>query len=312
MASFEEDVKSSVPLIVPVLIACKRTSFLYRKEKQICWMSVLSLIFSDMPRDVTNNGITSAIPPDNERLKLTDFTPDTSYDTHGNPEGKELIQVNDIFLTEEEHEYWRKAIIYVSIATISILSLFAIAFLLISFYTDSAAALSLSFDMILDVLSSGVILWRFSGKSVTLGSSDKENKTIIVLGCMFIAFSAIIICKGVVTLICQDKVTSLILLTTLSTAGAIVTTILTIIKLTIARRLHSKSMYCDAFSSAMGAITGYSMLASTIAYALVGIWFLDAFIAILVGITMALWGIMLLVRHISCKKTPKPEKNGLV
>ncbi|XP_070569843.1 transmembrane protein 163a-like [Ptychodera flava] len=269
-------------------------------------------------RDILTNSIIPAMTADEERIKLTGYKSEKDYSSNRDEEKEkkekdedenELIEVGEgVLLTKTEAEWWRKAIIYVSIATIIPLSMLSLVFLGVSFYASSAAALSLSFDMLLDASSSGVVVWRFYGSSEACGSPDKERRTVIVFAFLFIVFGLIILVKGVITLVAKVLMSGLLILTVLSTVGAVFTTILVTVKIVIAKKLNSQTMYCDAFSSGMGAITGFSILASTIAYATTGLWCLDGIVAVVVAVTMVAWGIWLLIQNVSFSSSKKETK----
>ncbi|XP_006822417.1 transmembrane protein 163a-like, partial [Saccoglossus kowalevskii] len=153
------------------------------------------------------------------------------------------------------------------------------------------------FDMLLDSCTSIVVLWRYFNKS-TANTKGKEHKAIIILGILFIVFSIVITVKCVIALVEKTVTAEELILAGMSAVAAVVMTTLAIIKFIIARKLKSRSICCDAFSSAMGAVISYGIILSAIIYANLQIWYIDAIVGILVAVVLAGWGIWVLVNEI--------------
>ncbi|XP_070569837.1 transmembrane protein 163a-like [Ptychodera flava] len=244
--------------------------------------------------------------PNGETIKLNDYSKNNNanankttgtFDEGGTVTGDEEQLTEQTHLTEEEAEKWRKAALIVSFATIILLSILGIGFIAISIVTTSTAALGLAFDMMLDSATSIVVLWRYF-QARTVYVQEKERRAIIVLGMLFIVFSLVISIKSVVALLTSTSPSQESILAGVSTVAAVIMTSLAAVKFVIAKKLQSKSVLSDAFSSAMGAVISYGILIGAIIYANIDVAYLDSIIGIAVAVMLAGWGIWMLVTEI--------------
>ena len=69
-------------------------------------------------------------------------------------------------LSVHEKQHWRRAALAVSFASMYVTLLLAIASFVSSGISESSAAFAIAFDAMLGVVSSGVIVWRFTTASM--------------------------------------------------------------------------------------------------------------------------------------------------
>ncbi|XP_070560873.1 transmembrane protein 163b-like [Ptychodera flava] len=228
-----------------------------------------------------------------EKIKLNDLEYDsqrytgTNYNACACQDEEKLLE-----LSPEEEEKWRKGAVHISIATIALLAVLGVVFVVLSIATNSSAALGLAGDMALDSLTSVVVLWRFYNPD-NKDAKAKERRAIYILGAMFIMFGGIILFKSVFALIVKSETTGEGILSIVSGIAAVVMTFLAGVKFAIARKLHSKSILSDAFSSAMGALISYGIVIGTLLSASCDVsnTLIDSVTGIVVAVMLAVWGV---------------------
>ncbi|XP_077998225.1 transmembrane protein 163a-like [Glandiceps talaboti] len=194
-------------------------------------------------------------------------------------------------LSPEEHEKWRRHAVNISILTVVLLVFLGTTFTVLAFKTNSSAALGLAADMMLDSMTSVVVLWRYFSKD-NVKCKRKEQRAAVIIGAIFILCSMIILSKSIYTMVMKET-TSEIILCVLSGLAAVAMTIIATFKFIIARKLNSRSVLSDAFSSALAALISYSIVIGSI----ISLNFnvssttVDSSIGILISPLLAGWGI---------------------
>ncbi|XP_077997565.1 transmembrane protein 163a-like [Glandiceps talaboti] len=240
-----------------------------------------------------------------EKIKLNDVsTSSADYKNTGTfddaayaPESDEKTLTDSDHLSDEEAERWRRATIRVSLVTIIFLTVLGIGFIAISIVTGSSAALGLAFDMMLDSVTSMVVLWRYFKKD-TVYVKEKEHRAVICLALLFLLFAMIITIKCVIAIVTHTSPSQEIVLAGVSAISVVTMTTLAAIKFVIARKLNSKSIYSDAFSSAMGALISFGIILGAIIYVNLEVTIIDSIIGLIVAVMLAIWGMCILVNEI--------------
>uniref|UniRef100_A0A4W5NA35 Transmembrane protein 163a n=1 Tax=Hucho hucho TaxID=62062 RepID=A0A4W5NA35_9TELE len=172
------------------------------------------------------------------------------------------------------------------------LSLFSLA---VSFMRHSASAFGFAFDATLDVLSSIIVLWRYSN-AAAVHSAHREYIACVVLGVVFILSSLCILGKAI-----HDLATKLLpevddFLFSVSIVSGIVCIILAVFKFLLGRVLTSRALITDAFNSMVGGIMGFSILISAEVFRHhPDIWYLDGSIGVIIGLIILAYGVKLLL-----------------
>ncbi|XP_041057679.1 transmembrane protein 163-like isoform X2 [Carcharodon carcharias] len=198
-------------------------------------------------------------------------------------------------LKPHEAQIYRKKALWVSwISIIITLSLAVVAFT-VSIMRHSASSFGFAFDATLDVLSSAIVLWRYSN-AAAVHSAHRENIACAILGVIFLVSTFCIYGKAI-----HDLATKLLpevddFLFSVSIISGILCTILAVVKFMLGRILTSKALITDGFNSLVGGIMAFSILISAEVYNHnPGVWYLDGTIGILIGMIILAYGIKLLI-----------------
>lgn len=197
-------------------------------------------------------------------------------------------------LKPHEAQSYRKKALWVSWASILITIILAIAAFTVSFMRHSASAFGFAFDAILDVLSSVIVLWRYSN-AAAVHSAHREYIACCVLGVVFILSSMCIMGKAI-----HDLATKLLpevddFLFSVSIVSGLVCVILAIIKFMLGKVLTSRVLITDGFNSLVGGIMGFSILISAEVFKHEPkVWYLDGTIGIIIGLVILAYGVKLL------------------
>ncbi|CAJ1087047.1 transmembrane protein 163-like [Xyrichtys novacula] len=198
-------------------------------------------------------------------------------------------------LKPHEAQSYRKKALWVSWFSIAITMVLAIVAFTVSIMRHSASAFGFAFDATLDVLSSVIVLWRYSN-AAAVHSAHREYIACVILGVVFILSSLCIMGKAI-----HDLATKLLpevdaFLFSVSIISGLVCLILCVIKFMLGKILTSRALITDAFNSLVGAIMGFSILISAEVFRHEPkVWYLDGTIGILIGLVILAYGIKLLV-----------------
>ncbi|XP_042640262.1 transmembrane protein 163 isoform X2 [Tyto alba] len=159
----------------------------------------------------------------------------------------------------------------------------------------SASSFGFAFDATLDVLSSAIVLWRYSN-AAAVHSAHREYIACVILGVIFLLSSICIVIKAIHDL--AKKVLPEVddFLYSVSVLSGILCTVLAVIKFMLGKILTSRALITDGFNSLVGGIMGFSILLSAEVFKHnSSVWFLDGSIGVLIGLTIFAYGIKLLI-----------------
>ncbi|XP_074766459.1 transmembrane protein 163 isoform X2 [Athene noctua] len=159
----------------------------------------------------------------------------------------------------------------------------------------SASSFGFAFDATLDVLSSAIVLWRYSN-AAAVHSAHREYIACVILGVIFLLSSICIVIKAIHDL--AKKVLPEVddFLYSVSVLSGILCTVLAVIKFMLGKVLTSRALITDGFNSLVGGIMGFSILLSAEVFKHnSSVWFLDGSIGVLIGLTISAYGIKLLI-----------------
>ncbi|KAF3857118.1 hypothetical protein F7725_008977 [Dissostichus mawsoni] len=151
-------------------------------------------------------------------------------DTESRGEG--LLE-SSMRLKPHEAQSYRKKALWVSWVSIVITLILAIVSFTVSIMRHSASAFAFAFDASLDVLSSAIVLWRYS------------NPACIILGVVFILSSLCIIGKAIHALATKVLPEVDSFLFSVSIVSGLVCTILAVIKFMLGKKLTSRALITD-------------------------------------------------------------------
>ncbi|KAK2850434.1 hypothetical protein Q7C36_009217 [Tachysurus vachellii] len=209
-------------------------------------------------------------------------------------EGEGLLE-SSMRLKPHEAQNYRKKALWVSWISIVVTLILAVAAFTVSFMRHSASAFGFAFDATLDVLTSVIVLWRYSN-AAAVHSAHREYIACVILGVIFILSSMCILGKAI-----HDLSTKLLpevddFLFSVSIVSGILCIILAIVKFMLGRVLTSRALITDGFNSLVGGIMGFSILISAEVFRNEPtVWFLDGTIGVLIGLIILAYGIKLLI-----------------
>ncbi|MBN3270924.1 TM163 protein, partial [Polyodon spathula] len=194
-------------------------------------------------------------------------------------------------LKPHEAQSYRKKALWVSWASILVTIALAVAAFTVSIMRHSASAFGFAFDAMLDVLSSIIVLWRYSN-AAAVHSAHREYIACVVLGVVFILSSMCIVGKAI-----HDLATKLLpevgdFLFSVSILSGILCIILAVVKFMLGRILTSRALITDAFNSLVGGIMGFSILISAEVFKHhPKVWYLDGMTGVLIGLIILAYGV---------------------
>ncbi|XP_054750180.2 transmembrane protein 163a-like isoform X2 [Lytechinus pictus] len=207
-----------------------------------------------------------------------------------------LLEEDKESMSMKDTSRWRSAALAVSWASVVGLLIVGILSFVVAETTQSSAAFGFGFDCLLDVGTSVVVIWRFTGSLGSVYSEKKERISLLFLGSLFIVAAVSIFARAIPDLIANTETISGMWLMILAGVSVFICSTLAILKFIIAKKLDSTSIQSDGYSSLAGGITALSMLISTtIIHFDYHVWYLDEIVGIVVGLLLTAYGIKLLV-----------------
>ncbi|XP_062862500.1 transmembrane protein 163a [Trichomycterus rosablanca] len=209
-------------------------------------------------------------------------------------EGQGLLE-SSMRLKPHEAQSYRKKALWVSWISIVVTLILAVAAFTVSFMRHSASAFGFAFDATLDVLSSAIVLWRYSN-AAAVHSAHREYIACVILGVIFILSSMCILGKAI-----HDLAIKLLpevddFLFSVSILSGILCVALAVVKFMLGRVLTSRALITDGFNSLVGGIMGFSILISSEVFKHnPTVWYLDGSTGILIGLIILAYGMKLLI-----------------
>ncbi|KAL4635567.1 transmembrane protein 163-like [Arapaima gigas] len=198
-------------------------------------------------------------------------------------------------LKPQEAQSYRKKALWVSWSSIVVTLILAVAGFTVSFMRYSASAFGFAFDATLDVLSSIIVLWRYSN-AAAVHSAHREYIACVILGIVFILSSLCILGKAIRGLATKVLPEVDDFLFSVSIISGIVCTILAVLKFMLGKVLTSRALITDGFNSLVGGIMGFSILISAEVFKHdPAVWYLDGTIGVLIGLIILAYGVKLLM-----------------
>ncbi|XP_063197981.1 transmembrane protein 163 isoform X2 [Chroicocephalus ridibundus] len=159
----------------------------------------------------------------------------------------------------------------------------------------SASSFGFAFDATLDVLSSAIVLWRYSN-AAAVHSAHREYIACVILGVIFLLSSICIVIKAIHDLAKKEFPEVDDFLYSVSVLSGILCTVLAVIKFMLGKVLTSRALITDGFNSLVGGIMGFSILLSAEVFKHnSSVWYLDGSIGVLIGLTIFAYGVKLLI-----------------
>ncbi|XP_053734008.1 transmembrane protein 163-like [Synchiropus splendidus] len=209
-------------------------------------------------------------------------------------EGEGLLE-SSMRLKPHEAQNYRKKALWASWLSIVVTLILAVAAFTVSFMRHSASAFGFAFEASLDVLSSVIVIWRYSN-AAAVHSAHREYIACVILGIVFILSSLCILGKAIHNVAARMLPEVDDFLYSVSIVSGFMCAILAVTKFMLGRVLTSRALITDGFNSLVGSIMGFSILISAEVFKHhPDVWFLDGTIGILMGLIILAYGIKLLV-----------------
>ncbi|XP_042733603.1 transmembrane protein 163 isoform X1 [Lagopus leucura] len=243
------------------------------------------------------------------------------------PEDRGLLESSTRLKPHEAQSYRKKAL-WVSWVSIIVTLALAVAAFTVSVMRYSASSFGFAFDATLDVLSSAIVLWRYSN-AAAVHSAHREYIACVILGVIFLLSSICIVIKAIHDLAKRVLPEVDDFLYSVSVLSGILCTVLAVIKFMLGKVLTSRALITDGsslllnyrksaaekaillsvgvsaiiqtssyrgFNSLVGGIMGFSILLSAEVFKHnSSVWYLDGSIGVLIGLTIFAYGIKLLI-----------------
>ncbi|XP_074514301.1 transmembrane protein 163a [Sebastes fasciatus] len=208
-------------------------------------------------------------------------------------EGEGLLE-SSMRLKPHEAQSYRKKALYVSWVSIVVTLILAVAAFTVSFMRHSPSAFGFAFDATLDVLSSFIVLWRYSN-AAAVHSAHREYIACVVLGVVFILSSLCIVGKAIHDLATRVPPEVDDFLFSVAIVSGLTCAVLAVAKFMLGRVLTSRALITDGFNSMVGSVMGFSILISAEVFKHhADVWFLDGTIGVLIGLIILAYGVKLL------------------
>ncbi|XP_047227165.1 transmembrane protein 163a [Girardinichthys multiradiatus] len=218
----------------------------------------------------------------NQEMKITDSV-----------DGEGLLE-SSMRLKPHEAQNYRKKALWVSWISIVVTLILAVAAFTVSFMRHSASAFGFAFDATLDVMSSAIVLWRYSN-AAAVHSAHREYIACVILGVVFILSSLCIMGKAIHDLATKMPPQVDDFLYSVSIVSGFSCAVLAVAKFMLGKKLTSRALITDGFNSLVGAIMGFSILISAEVFKHhPDVWFLDGTIGVLIGLIILAYGVKLL------------------
>lgn len=233
-------------------------------------------------------------PPKRASQGEPKFKMDQEMKISDSVEGQGLLE-SSMRLKPHEAQSYRKKALWVSWVSIFVTLVLAVAAFTVSFMRHSASAFGFAFDAALDVLSSIIVVWRYSN-AAAVHSANREYIACVILGVVFILSSLCILGKAI-----HDLATKLLpevddFLFSVSIVSGVMCIILAVFKFMLGRVLTSRALITDGFNSLVGGVMGFSILISAEVFKHdPKVWYLDGSIGVLIGLIILAYGVKLLV-----------------
>ncbi|CAK6448621.1 unnamed protein product [Pipistrellus nathusii] len=209
-------------------------------------------------------------------------------------EDRGLLESSTRLKPHEAQDYRKKAL-WVSWFSIVVTLALAVAAFTVSVMRYSASAFGFAFDAVLDVLSSAIVLWRYSN-AAAVHSAHREYLACVILGVIFLLSSMCIVIKAIHDLSIKLLPEVDDFLFSVSILSGILCSTLAVLKFMLGKVLTSRALITDGFNSLVGGVMGFSILLSAEVFKHnSAVWYLDGSTGVLIGLIIFAYGVKLLI-----------------
>lgn len=198
-------------------------------------------------------------------------------------------------------ELYRKALL-LSYATVGYNLLEAGVSLVFGIESDSPALIGFGLDSIIESLSGGIMIWRFSLNSPTdIDSSDtREMRAITLVGYSFFLLSALTLYKSTSSLIQAQRPEESLVGIIVALISLVVMPLLYLLKRNVGRKIESQGLQADARQTLACWALSLALLVGLATHSLFGIWWADPLAGLVIGLYLCKEGFTTLSRRQLC------------
>ena len=220
--------------------------------------------------------------------------------------------VDDEFRTQlspGDQKTWNHYAVAISVVSIVLTIILGCGGAVVAAQSGNIALFGFALNCFLDVLSTGVVLWRFWPSQVNSPTAvlrERERKASLLIAILFVIAALVIVGKSVAGLVrheAPDNALASLLLACVSCALCLA---LAWGKLRIGQELCSASMRTDGLNSFGGAVISLGIFASWLVYTSNDhVWYVSFIVALVVAAGMLACGVRLAWK--SVKRSPSNE-----
>ncbi|KAJ8019792.1 hypothetical protein HOLleu_41528 [Holothuria leucospilota] len=230
-------------------------------------------------------------------------------------------------LSERDVVYYLKAIVLISWLSIIFSGFIGSASMVMSYTCNSSAAFGFAFDCITDIVSSIVVIWRFSGYHGDFSQEQSEKITLVALGTIFLISCVFTLYDSISSLVHSmtknlqdaeqfDKHVTYRLDTcegvwglSIAALSCLAFLVITSAIVYIGIKLKSRSIKADGIIGVVALITTFSWFFSMVTMEIYPqLWFLEDAVGLFVGLFCLSYGVWLISELVALIRNGKKEQ----
>jgi len=197
---------------------------------------------------------------------------------------------------------WRKAALLICGLSIGFEFVLGIISLVLSIIYRSPGTFGMAIDSVVDIATTMVVIWRFSGSDGTKNSYIREQRANYGISLLFILSSFAVLSKAIFDLIRANKPYFPYILCSAASVSFAAYTGLAWAKYVVAQKLQSRVMYSDAINTFCVDLMAGMVLISLLVYKYTSTWYIGSIVAILISLFLFFYGVRNIARQSSSKE----------
>lgn len=196
---------------------------------------------------------------------------------------------------------YRRAL-FLSYVTVGYNVLEAVVSLFFGAQADSPALVGFGLDSVIESLSGGIMIWRFTSRSVddSAAHEKRELRAITLVGSSFFLLGGLTLYNSASSLIIAQYPSESLVGIIVAVASLIVMPVLFFLKRSVGRKLESHSLQADARQTLACWALSLALLIGLAAHSLFGAWWADPLAGLIIGLYLIWEGFMTLKRRQLC------------
>jgi len=195
----------------------------------------------------------------------------------------------------------RKAL-YLSYLTVGYNVVEAVVSLLFGEHADSPGLIGFGLDSIVESISGLIMVWRFGAvvSHTQAVQEQREKRAITLVGCSFIALSALTLFKSLASLALHEIPQTSLGGIVVAIASLIVMPLLYFAKRNVGRDIGSHSLQADALQTLACWMLSLALLVGLLANSLFEVWWADPVAGVVIGVYLVKEGVTVFRRRKLC------------